>query len=91
MSIGRPMPARSMAAGRPAPARPSMGRHDPRHDPRVDPRHDVRVDPRHGSAARPDVPVERPPWARDAGRVNGERVALPRAMPGERLARLPQE
>jgi hypothetical protein len=35
--------------------------------------------------------VERPPWARDAGRVNGERVALPRAMPGERLARLPQE
>ena len=44
-----------------------------------------------GGAARPDVPVERPPWARDAGRVNGERVALPRAMPGERLARLPQE
>jgi ATP-dependent RNA helicase RhlE len=87
MSIGRPMPARPMAAGRPAPMRPSMGRHDPRHDPR----HDVRVDPRHGGAARPDVPVERPPWARDAGRVNGERVALPRAIPGERLARLPQE
>jgi hypothetical protein len=60
-----------------------MGRHDPRHDPRID--------PRHAGIVRPDVPVERPPWARDAGRVNGERIALPRAMPGERLARLPQE
>jgi ATP-dependent RNA helicase RhlE len=83
MSIGRPMPARPVAAGRPAPARPSMGRHDPRHD--------LRIDPRLAGTVRPDVPVERPPWARDAGRVNGERIALPRTMPGERLARLPQE
>ena len=80
MSIGRPVPARPAAAGRPAPARPPLGRHDPRHDPRSD--------PRHAGAARMEIPAERPPWARDAGRVNGERVALPRALPGERLARL---
>jgi hypothetical protein len=60
-----------------------MGRHDPRHD--------ARHDARGAGIVRPEVPVERPPWARDAGRVNGERVALPRALPGERLARLPQE
>ena len=83
MSIGRPLPARPGGAGRSAPARPAMGRHDPRHD--------ARIDPRHAGTARPEVPVERPPWARDAGRVNGERVALPRALPGERLARLPKE
>ncbi len=80
MSIGRPAPARPAAAGRPAPARPPLGRHDPRHD--------QRGDPRHAGGARAETPVERPPWARDAGRVNGERVALPRALPGERLARL---
>jgi hypothetical protein len=56
-----------------------LGRHDPRHD------------PRHAGATRDEVPVERPPWARDAGRINGERIALPRTLPGERLARLPQE
>jgi ATP-dependent RNA helicase RhlE len=80
MSIGRPMPVRSAAAGRPAHARPPLGRHDPWHDPHRD--------PRHAGAARADAPVERPPWARDAGRVNGKRVALPRALPGERIARL---
>ena len=83
MSIGRPLPARPGGAGRSGSARPAMGRHDPRHD--------ARIDPRHAGTGRPEVPVERPPWARDAGRVNGERVALPRALPGERLARLPQE
>ena len=83
MSIGRPLPARSGGATRSAPARPTMGRHDPRHD--------ARHDARGAGIVRPEVPVERPPWARDAGRVNGERVALPRALPGERLARLPQE
>jgi len=82
MSIGRPMPARP-AATRPGSVRPTLGRHDPRHEPRHD--------PRHAGAARVELPVERPPWARDAGRVNGERVPLPRALPGERLARLPQE
>ena len=53
--------------------------------------------PDHGHAgsqrgARRDVApvlvVERPPWARDSGRINGERVApgAPRALPGERIA-----
>jgi ATP-dependent RNA helicase RhlE len=79
MAIGRPVPARPAATGRPGPAYPTSRRHDPRHD------------PRHAGAARAEVLVERPPWARDAGRVNGERVPLPRALPGERLARLPQE
>ncbi len=79
MSIGRPMPARPGATGRPGSVRPTLGRHDPRYD------------PLHAGATRADVPVERPPWARDAGRVNGERVPLPRTIPGERLARLPQE
>ncbi len=83
MSIGRPIPARPAATGRPGPARPTMGRHDPRHD--------LRHDPRHPDAVRADIPVERPPWARDAGRVNGERVSLPRALPGKRIARRPQE
>jgi hypothetical protein len=79
MSIGRPVPSRPAVTGRTGPARPALGRHDPRHD------------PRHVGAARVEVPVERPPWARDAGRVNGERVPLPRSLPGERLARLAQE
>jgi ATP-dependent RNA helicase RhlE len=76
MSIGRPVPARPAAGGRPGPVRPAFGRHD------------LRRDPRHPGAVRAEVPVERPPWARDAGRVNGERVSLPRALPGERIARL---
>ena len=76
MSIGRPMPARPSTTGRSGPARPMLGRHDPRHD------------PRHAGAARAEIPAERPPWARDAGRVNGERVALPRTLPGERIAGL---
>ncbi len=91
MSIGRPVPARPAASGRSGPARPMPGRHDSRTDPRHEHRNDPRTDPRGGLSARVEVPVERPPWARDAGRVNGERVALPRALPGERLARLPQE
>jgi ATP-dependent RNA helicase RhlE len=83
MSIGRPLTARPAATGRPGSMRPTLGRHDPRHD--------SRSDPRHAGAARAEFPVERPPWARDAGRVNGERVPLPRTLAGERLARLPQE
>ena len=79
MSIGRPVPTRTAPIGRTGSARPALAHHDPRHD------------PRHAGAARAEVPVERPPWARDAGRINGERIPLPRALPGERLARLPQE
>ena len=96
MSIGRPPAARPPAARpvasgrhdpRSGPARPIPGRHDPRRDPRLE----SRGNPRGLGAERVEGPVERPPWARDAGRVNGERVALPRALPGERLARLAQE
>jgi ATP-dependent RNA helicase RhlE len=76
MSIGRPVPARPATGGHPGAARPAARRGDPRST------------PRHAGAARAEAPAERPPWARDAGRVNGERVALPRALPGERIARL---
>ncbi len=78
MSIGRPVPARSATGGHSAPARPAARRSDPRST------------MRHAGDPRAEAPAERPPWARDAGRVNGERVPLPRALPGERLARLPQ-
>ena len=81
MSIGRPMPARPAATAHTGPARTALGR------PALG-RHDLRHDPRHPGAVRAEVPVERPPWARDAGRVNGERVSLLRALPGERIARL---
>jgi ATP-dependent RNA helicase RhlE len=76
MSIGRPVPARPAAGSHPGAARPAARRADPRST------------PRHTVGARAEAPAERPPWARDAGRVNGERVALPRALPGERIARL---
>jgi ATP-dependent RNA helicase RhlE len=79
MSIGRPVPARPAAGGHSRQARPAARRSDPRST------------SRHAGGARAEAPAERPPWARDAGRVNGERVPLPRALPGERLARLPQE
>jgi ATP-dependent RNA helicase RhlE len=79
MSIGRPVPARPAAGGHSGQARPAARRSDPRST------------SRHAGGARAEAPAERPPWARDAGRVNGERVPLPRALPGERLARLPQE
>jgi ATP-dependent RNA helicase RhlE len=79
MSIGRPVPARPAAGGHSRQARPAARRSDPRST------------SRHAGSARAEAPAERPPWARDAGRVNGERVPLPRALPGERLARLPQE
>ena len=79
MSIGRPVPARPAAGGHSGQARPAARRSDPRST------------SRHAGSARAEAPAERPPWARDAGRVNGERVPLPRALPGERLARLPQE
>jgi ATP-dependent RNA helicase RhlE len=76
MSIGRPVPARPAAGSHPGAARAAARRGDPR------------TTPRHAGSARAEAPAERPPWARDAGRVNGERVPLPRALPGERIARL---
>ncbi len=85
MSIGRPMPARAAVGGHFGSVRPAARRPDPRSS-----SHQTGGS-HHAGGARTEVPAERPPWARDAGRVNGERVALPRALPGERLARIPQE
>jgi len=62
--------ARPATGGHPGAARPAARRGDPRST------------PRHAGAARAEAPAERPPWARDAGRVNGERVHCPAPSPG---------
>jgi ATP-dependent RNA helicase RhlE len=79
---GRHVAPRSAATGRPGSARPAIGR-PPNGRPQTR-RHELRP----LGVARAEIPAERPPWARDAGRVDGRRQPLPRSLPGERLSRL---
>ncbi len=95
VGIGRPQPVRAGERSEPGPAQRGQRPRDLRQS---DGRNRGKPRPsggRPGMAPRDAGPLveARPPWARDAGRVNGERVPIGRLhqMPGERIARLAGE